>query len=70
MSFFNLIQTVCVKPQQEYRDINTNVEFAATSPVASNDYYFKTRAGYGKSAGFLGPNYFYRYLMEEIIFPF
>jgi len=46
------MQTVCVKPQQEYRDINTNVEFAATSPVASNDYYFKTRAGYGKSAGF------------------
>ena len=45
-------------------------ELAATSPVASNDYYFKTRAGYGKSAGFLGPNYFYRYLMEEIIFPF
>jgi hypothetical protein len=45
-------------------------EFAATSPVASNDYYFKTRAGYGKMAGFLGPNYFYRYVMEEIIFPF
>ncbi|QWD67150.1 hypothetical protein [Polynucleobacter sp. MWH-Aus1W21] len=45
-------------------------EFAATSPVASNDYYFKTRVGYGKSAGFLGPNYFYRYIMEELIFPF
>jgi hypothetical protein len=45
-------------------------EFAATSPVASNDYYFKTRAGYGKMAGFLGPNYFYRYLMEELIIPF
>jgi hypothetical protein len=45
-------------------------EFAATSPVASNDYYFKTRAGYGKSAGFLGPNYFYRYVMEELIIPF
>jgi|LauGreSuBDMM15SN_2_FD.fasta_scaffold14309_1 hypothetical protein len=45
-------------------------EFAATSPVASNDYYFKTRAGYGKSAGFLGPNYFYNYVMEELIIPF
>lgn len=45
-------------------------EFAAISPVASNDYYFKTRAGYGKMAGFLGPNYFYRYLMEELIIPF
>lgn len=45
-------------------------ELAATSPVASNEYYFKTRAGYGKSAGFLGPNYFYRYVMEELIFPF
>ena len=45
-------------------------ELAVASPVASNDYYFKTRAGYGKSAGFLGPNYFYRYVMEELIFPF
>jgi hypothetical protein len=45
-------------------------EFTATSPVASNDYYFKTRAGYGKSAGFLGPNYFYNYVMEELIIPF
>ncbi|WP_353432991.1 hypothetical protein [Polynucleobacter sp. MWH-UH23A] len=45
-------------------------ELAATSPVASNDYYFKTRAGYGKSAGFLGPNYFYRYVMEELVIPF
>ena len=45
-------------------------ELAATSPVASNDYYFKTRAGYGKSAGFLGPNYFYRYVMEELTIPF
>ena len=45
-------------------------EFAATSPVALNHYYFKTRAGYGKSAGFLGPNYFYRYIMEELIIPF
>jgi hypothetical protein len=45
-------------------------EFAATSPVASNNYYFKTRVGYGKMAGFLGPNYFYRYLMEELIIPF
>lgn len=45
-------------------------EAALTSPVNSNDYYFKTRAGYGKSAGFLGPNYFYRYVMEELIIPF
>jgi hypothetical protein len=45
-------------------------EFSATSPVVSNDYYFKTRAGYGKSAGFLGPNYFYRYVMEELVIPF
>lgn len=45
-------------------------EAAVTSPVNSNNYYFKTRAGYGKSAGFLGPNYFYRYVMEELIIPF
>ena len=45
-------------------------ELSASSPAASNDYYFKTRGGYGKSAGFLGPNYFYRYIMEELILPF
>lgn len=45
-------------------------EFAATSPVAPNDYYFKTRARYGKSAGLQGPNYFYHYIMEELIIPF
>jgi len=45
-------------------------EISVTSPVNSNDYYFKTRAGYGKSAGFQGPNYFYRYIMEELIIPF
>lgn len=45
-------------------------ELAATSPIASNGYYFKTRVGYGKSAGFLGPNYFYHYIMEELIIPF
>jgi hypothetical protein len=45
-------------------------EIAVTSPIASNDYYFKTRAGYGKSAGFQGPNYFYRFLMGELIIPF
>jgi hypothetical protein len=31
---------------------------------------FRTKAGYGKSAGFLGPNYFYRYFMGELIFLF
>lgn len=45
-------------------------EFAATSPVNAKDVYFRTKAGYGKSAGFLGPNYFYRYFMGELIFPF
>jgi hypothetical protein len=45
-------------------------ELTATSPVNSNDYYFKTRAGYGKSAGFQGPNYFYRYIMEDLVIPF
>ena len=45
-------------------------ELAATSPVNAKDVYFRTKAGYGKSAGFLGPNYFYRYFMGELIFPF
>lgn len=45
-------------------------ELAVTSPVASNDFYFKTRMGYGVSAGFLGPNYIYRYILQEMIIPF
>ena len=73
ISGWMLSGTVGVGRQTVNQDPSTTTqlyELAATSPVASNDYYFKTRAGYGKSAGFLGPNYFYRYLMEEIIFPF
>ncbi len=45
-------------------------ELALTSPIHANDVFFRTKAGYGKSAGFLGPNYFYRYFMGELIFPF
>ena len=73
LSGWMLSGTAGVGRQKVSQDPSTTTqlyELAATSPVASNDYYFKTRAGYGKSAGFLGPNYFYRYVMEEIIFPF
>jgi hypothetical protein len=73
ISGWMLSGTVGVGRQTVNQDPSTTTqlyELAATSPVASNDYYFKTRAGYGKSAGFLGPNYFYRYVMEELIFPF
>jgi hypothetical protein len=73
LSGWMLSGTAGVGRQKVSQDPSTTTqlyEFAATSPVASNDYYFKTRAGYGKSAGFLGPNYFYRYVMEELIFPF
>jgi hypothetical protein len=73
MAGWMLSGTVGVGRQTVNQDPSTTTqlyEFAATSPVASNDYYFKTRAGYGKSAGFLGPNYFYRYVMEELIIPF
>ncbi len=45
-------------------------ELAVTSPVASNGFYLKARAGYGNSAGILGENYFYRYVMADFIFPF
>ena len=65
--------TVGVGRQNISQDPTTTTqlyELGITSPVTSKDYYFKTRMGYGKSAGFSGPNYFYRYFMEEIIFPF
>ena len=45
------------------------LEFGATSPIAGS-LFFPTRLGYGKSAGFLGPDYSYRYLMEEMIYAF
>jgi hypothetical protein len=45
-------------------------ELALTSPINANDVFFRTKVGYGKSAGFLGPNYFYRYCMGELVFPF
>ncbi|MGI9142473.1 MAG: hypothetical protein ACR2IJ_04720, partial [Fluviibacter sp.] len=45
------------------------LEFGATSPIAGS-LFFRTRLGYGKSAGFLGPDYSYRYLMEEMIYAF
>ena len=73
ISGWMLSGTAGVGRQKVSQDPSTTTqlyEFAATSPVASNSYYFKTRAGYGKSAGFLGPNYFYRYVMEELIIPF
>jgi hypothetical protein len=73
ISGWMLSGTAGVGRQQVSQDPSTKTqlyEFSATSPVASNSYYFKTRAGYGKSAGFLGPNYFYRYVMEELIIPF
>lgn len=73
ISGWMLSGTVGVGRQNVNQDPSTTTqlyEFSATSPIASNDYYFKTRAGYGKSAGFLGPNYFYRYVMEELVIPF
>ncbi|QWD61868.1 hypothetical protein [Polynucleobacter sp. MWH-UH25E] len=73
MSGWMLSGTAGVGRQTISQDPSTTTqlyEFAATSPVNSKDYYLKTRLGYGKSAGFLGPNYFYRYLMEELIIPF
>ena len=45
------------------------LEAGATSPISGN-LFFRTRLGYGRSAGFLGPDYSYRYLMEELIYSF
>lgn len=45
------------------------LEAGATSPI-SGSLFLKSRIGYGKSAGFLGPDYSYRYLMEELILAF
>ena len=42
------------------------LEFAATSPNAEK-IFFRTRLGYSKSAAFQGPDYYYRYIMEDLI---
>lgn len=42
------------------------LEFAATSPYAEK-ILFRTRLGYSKTVAFQGPNYSYRYIMEELI---
>lgn len=73
ISGWMLAGTAGIGRQTVNQDPSTTTQFyelAATSPVVSNDYYFKTRAGYGNSAGFLGPNYFYSYVMQELIIPF
>ena len=45
------------------------LELGATSPI-SGHVFFRSRLGYGKSAGFLGPDYSYQYVMEELVFSF
>ena len=45
------------------------LEFNATSPFVG-DIFFRTRLGYSQSGGFQGPDYSYKYLMEELIFSF
>lgn len=45
------------------------LEMSATSPF-TKDIFFRARAGYGKSAGFNGPDYVYTYFMNELIFAF
>lgn len=45
------------------------LEFGATSPISGN-LFFRSRLGYGKSAGFLGPDYSYQYVMEELFYSF
>jgi hypothetical protein len=44
-------------------------EFNANSPFVGN-VFFRTRLGYLQSGGFQGPDYSYKYLMEELIFSF
>ncbi|MGA8149278.1 MAG: hypothetical protein WB870_17135 [Gallionellaceae bacterium] len=54
------------------QDLHTTtklLEFGATSPYVGT-MFLRTRFGYSKFAEFIGPNYSYRYIMEELIFPF
>jgi len=45
------------------------LELNATSPFVG-DIFFRTRMGYSQSGGFQGPDYTYKYLMEELVFTF
>ncbi len=67
---WNLNGTAGLGQQQIDQGPNTTtqlLEFAATSPFAGM-IFFRTRLGYSKSAEFHGPNYIYRYIMEDLIF--
>jgi hypothetical protein len=58
--------------QQINQDPHTTtqlLEFGATSPYVGK-MFLRTRLGYSKSAEFRGPNFSYRYIMEELIFSF
>jgi hypothetical protein len=73
VSGWQLVGTAGVGRQTINQDPSTTTqlyELSATSPVQANDYYLRLRGGYGKSAGFLGPNYFYRYALAELMLPF
>ncbi len=53
-------------------DPSTNaflLELTITNPPMQQ-IFFRTRLGYNQSAGFQGPDYAYRYLMEEMVFSF
>ncbi len=53
-------------------DPSTNaflLELTITNPPMQQ-IFFRTRLGYNQSAGFQGPDYAYRYLMEEMVFAF
>lgn len=45
------------------------VELTITNPPMQQ-LFFRTRVGYNQSVGFQGPDYAYRYLMEEMVFSF
>ncbi|MEY2619590.1 MAG: hypothetical protein RL522_2592 [Pseudomonadota bacterium] len=58
--------------QQVNADTSTQTqlaEFSATSPV-TGPVFWRVRAGYNRSAGLQGPDYRYRYLVQELYAPF
>lgn len=51
---------------------NTNtklLDLSVTSPIQEG-IFFRAKAGFNQSAGFQGPDYYYRYFMQELIFSF
>ncbi len=54
--------------RQQYTNTKL-LDLSVTSPI-QDSIFFRAKVGFNQSAGFQGPDYIYRYFMQELIFSF